>query len=75
MMWNEMGGWWGMGFGWIVPLFIIAMVVWMVTSRISRNRSDSGAPSRNSALEILKERYARGELSKEEFESMRKEIA
>ena len=72
MMWNEMGEWWGMGFGWIVPLFIIAMVVWMVTSRYRRG---PGAPSRNSALEILKERYARGELSKEEFESMRKEIA
>ena len=72
MMWNEMGGWWGMGFGWIVPLFIIAMVVWMVTSRY---RGGSGAPSRNSALEILKERYAKGELSREEFESMRKEIA
>lgn len=72
MMWNEMGGWWGMGFGWIVPLFIIAMVVWMVTARY---RGGSGAPSRNSALEILKERYAKGELSREEFESMRKEIA
>ena len=74
-MWymHEGMGWW-MVFGgvWMILFWggLIALVVWGV-SRLSR-RSDS-RPERDS-LAIAKERYARGELSKKEFEQLKKDL-
>lgn len=42
---------------------------WWGPGRHFKDREDS-----DSALEILKKRYARGEISKEEFEQMKKDI-
>lgn len=56
----------GMGLGWI----FLGVVVWAVV-RIAgsgQNRETRDRPDRNDAMEILKERYARGEIGKEEFE-------
>jgi len=36
--------------------------------------SAGGAPSGNRALDILKERYARGEITKEQYDQMRKDL-
>ena len=63
---------WGI-WGWLMmPLFwggLILLVVWLV-------REVGGASSNqpNRALEILKERYAKGEINKEEFESKKKDL-
>ena len=59
-----------MALGWIV--FIAAMVggVWWLVSRSRRTMTP-----RDDALAILRERYARGEISKEEYESRRRELA
>lgn len=59
----------------IVWVAVIFFVVWVVRelstgSRNSGGRTDGG----KAALDILKERYAKGELTKEQFESMKKEI-
>ena len=50
---------------------IIFLIVWLV-----RRASYSGEsmPKTNEAIEILKERYARGEITKKEFEDVKKEI-
>lgn len=73
MMWDGMNwGGWGMGFGWIIPLAVLALIVWAITSAL---RSSGNAGGNDNALKILKARYARGELSKEDFEEMRKEIS
>jgi putative membrane protein len=66
------GHWWGMGFGWLTGLVFIVLIIWLIVRVVNqdsyrRNRSSS-------ALDILKERYARGEISKEEFEEKRKHI-
>jgi putative membrane protein len=79
--WNHMGsgtGWWGMGFGggffmilfWIVIIAIIVMLAkWLFTGS---SRID--LPRGKSALDILKERYARGEIGKDEFEQKKRDL-
>ena len=63
---------WGI-WGWLMmPLFwggIILLVVWLVREVSGTNSSQS-----NRALEILKERYAKGEISQEEFEAKKKDL-
>ncbi len=62
---------WGMGWWWIIGLIIVVAVVWMLIKSMNTN-SRGNLPSGKSALDILKERYARGEIDKEEFEERRK---
>ena len=48
---------------------IIALVVWAIT------RMTSGGPSdRRSPLDIAKERYARGEITREQLEQIKKDL-
>jgi putative membrane protein len=63
----------GGGFMW---LFWIVLVVIIVLVIRSLNASDKGIMGTNkqSPLEILKERYARGEINEDEFKRMRKEL-
>jgi putative membrane protein len=69
---NHMGGGWGMhGFGlvWMVLFWalVIAAVYFLVRAFIG-NGADRSDNSGDRALEILEERFARGELTREEFE-------
>ena len=73
-------GWWGGGFGlfgwWLMLLFwilVIAGVVLLVRWLAEQARS-KGAASEESALEILKKRYAKGEIDKEEFEAKKRDV-
>ena len=76
MMWdfNHWGGF-GMGFGWIVPLAVLGLLVWAAFSLSRLSRSRDGHKGENQALDVLKERYARGDLTREEFEHMKRDIA
>ena len=73
-MWGDAGWGWGMGFGmismvlsWIlVILGIVVLVRWVGGS------SASGTPPSKTALDILNERYARGEIEKQEFEEKKR---
>lgn len=62
----------------IVWVAVIFLVVWLVREVSGNNRngrgSGGGADGGKAALDILKERYAKGELTKEQFETMKKEI-
>lgn len=72
-------GWGGMWFGWLMMIgFTVAVVVltaWWIRLSLPVSRSNDNAPQgdRQSqpALELLQARYARGELSKEEYLEMR----
>lgn len=68
---GSMMGWFGGGIIMIVfwALFI-ALIVWVVREAGGRH-----SHSRSQALDILKERYAKGEIDKEEFESKKKDLA
>ena len=72
---NLMG--WGFGFyGWIFMVLIWAMIIigivffikWFMTKSSDLHNQDK------SPIEILKERYAKGEIDKKEFENIKKDL-
>ena len=72
-----MGGYWGWGLNrWngLVWILILILVVWIVSRLFNSKRQDETRASPDTSLEILKERYARGEISKEQYDQMKKEI-
>jgi putative membrane protein len=64
----------GMGFGFIFWLLILALVVWGVVSFV-RSQTRSGNQSLKGGLELLEERYARGEINREEYLQKKRDIA
>lgn len=73
---------WGYGMGWfgtvIMVAFWVAVIVgiiflirWLV---ISTGTGGHAVKSEDSPLEILKRRYARGEINKQEFEEKKKDL-
>lgn len=88
---SGLGGWLGgaemflMG---IVPLLVIGVVIWLVVEMIRRNDGSRGTPSSvlagyaggsvgadQTPQQILAERYARGEIDREEFVQRRTDLA
>lgn len=75
--WNG-GGWGWMVFGWLVMavfwVLVIAGVVFAV--RWVSGHGEWGRQDTPTApLEILRRRYAAGELTKEQFEAMKRDVA
>ncbi len=73
MGFGMMGGWgfFGIFFMIIVIVGIVLLVVWLNRKLPEKQSSNSD----ESALDILKKRYALGEISKEDYERMKKEIS
>jgi putative membrane protein len=59
---NFMGGWFGM----IIPLIIIVIVIFAIYKLLQNNNTKNIEPKNNS-LDILNERFARGEINEEEY--------
>jgi len=73
-MWWHYGagmGWWMIA--WMVVFWglLIALIVWGV--RKLTERGDS--VRKQDPLNVVKERYARGEINKEEFEQLKKDLS
>lgn len=74
-MWfmHEGVGWW-MFFGgiWMFLFWggLIALIVWGIT-RLTRRGVSAG---KQTPLEIARERYARGEITREEFEQIKRDL-
>ena len=73
MMDGHMMAPWGWIFMLIFWALVIAALIYLVRWLVSRN-SPGGNDGRPAPLDILKERYARGEISREEFEQMKKDL-
>src|SRR4030066_16916 len=77
MMGSGMMG--GYGWGWFMPVIMIVfwgLVIWGIVALVRGASAGSTGPSTpaDSALEILKKRYASGEISKEEFAKKKKDL-
>jgi len=60
----------GGGLMWIIILILAAIVIYFLV-----NKQDTALYSpKETPLDIIKKRYARGELSKNEFEEMKEEL-
>ncbi|MEJ2240518.1 MAG: SHOCT domain-containing protein [Candidatus Bathyarchaeota archaeon] len=75
--------WFGMGFMWLWPigLIIIGIIIYFAVVSSSHRSSNSHRSYNNQqyysggrALEILKERYAQGEITKEQYLQMKEEL-
>ncbi len=65
---------WGFGHGWLIGLVIIGLIVWLATRNHYYNYWQHHKMNSDSAINILKDRYARGEIGKEEFEEKKKDL-
>lgn len=73
--WSGWGGW---GMGWMMLVFwilvlvgLILLIRWML--QITQREKNAGGGG-DRAMAILKERYARGEMDKNEFERMKSDL-
>lgn len=76
-MWNDYG-WhgYGIGMGLMMILFwtvLIAVIVWLVIALTGRG-AQAGASREPSALDILNQRYARGEIDRQDYEQKKKDL-
>lgn len=72
-MMNMMGYGYGMmGFGMIIPLLLIGVIVYAVIKLTQNNGNSYHRRDDNHALDILNQRYARGEISEEEYAKKKK---
>ena len=63
-----------MGIFWIV---VLGLIIWAVVAAMRGTGHDGGhvfPGASESALEILKKRYAKGEINKAEFEEKKKDL-
>ena len=72
------GGWpnmMGFGFGGIIMILFWGLIIWAVITVVrSTGRGADRGIAGKSALDILKERYARGEIDKKEFEEKKRDL-
>ena len=75
------GGWgpmmhYGFGYGGMFMWIIFLMVIGLLIYFISQSQKTKGqTPTHNeSPLDILKRRYAKGEIAREEYERMKKDL-
>jgi putative membrane protein len=73
-----MGDWgwhWGMGFGSVLAILFWALILLGIVALARVLLTGGGWPgSAKGPLDILNERYARGEITREQYEQMRRDI-
>lgn len=67
-----MGGMW---FGWIFWIVLLAVIIWGIVKFANNNSNrQGGANTQPKALDVLKNRYAKGEITKAEFDKIKKDL-
>jgi len=75
-----MGSWmmgsYGWGLGWFMPLLMVifwGLVIWGIVALVQYTLRHN-TQSSSSSLEMLKTRYAKGEITKAEFDEKKKDL-
>jgi putative membrane protein len=69
--------WWGGGFLMMIiwTVLLIVLLIWIFKAIQNRsNKPVSTSLKNETPLDILKKRYARGEISKEEYDRIKKDL-
>jgi len=73
--------WWGHGFGfmWLIPLLFFVVIIMCMRGMFGRGSPGCGshrdnATHQENAREILDKRFAKGEITKSEYEEMKKTL-
>lgn len=79
-MWHGVDGmgWWMLWGAFMMLLFwggLIALAVWAVRSFTGDGRGGGNTANDNRALTVAEERYARGEISREEFLQIKSDLS
>ena len=71
-------GWWLVPWGVVMVAFwvgVVALVFWAISRLVRRGGPEHGTPVRQDPLEVVKLRYARGEITKEQFDQIKKDLS
>ncbi len=79
MMGNYFGGGYSFmgGFGFLFMFVFWGLVIWAIIAfvqSVSSRDQSSQSQKEDSAMKLLRERYAKGEITKEQFEEMKKTL-
>ncbi len=69
---SMMGGYFA-GYGWVFQLLILFLVL-LIFWWLLRGSKEYAANTKESPLDLVKKRYATGEITKKEFEQLRKDL-
>jgi len=59
----------------LIPVAILALLIWGIISIISKSRRQNASTTQPDSIEIARQRYAKGEITKEQFEQMKKDLS
>lgn len=57
---------------WFIYIILVALVVYFII-KAAKSKIPEGSP-RETPMDILKKRYAKGEITKKEFDKMKKDL-
>lgn len=69
-----MWSWWMGGWGWFWMALIVVLIVLLIVWLIRRSGPTGTHTGGDESLRILEERFARGEIDREEFEERRRTL-
>ncbi len=82
MLWRIVMWGWHDGMGWWIGIWmvvswgvIVALAVWGIRRLTEHGRSEFGASEKRDPLDIAKQRYARGEICREEFDRIKNDLS
>ncbi len=73
MYWGDFGAWW-MLIGMVFMVLFWGGVIWLVVWAVRKMTGHGAASGNKTPLDIAKERYARGEINREQYEQMKKDL-
>jgi len=71
---SMMGGWGGFGLSWIFMIVFWILIILGVVALVRYLGGTKQNGADKTSMDILKERYAKGEINKKEFEEMKKDL-